>query len=225
MIALDCHKHYSVASVQSPEGRYLAEGRIEHHRGNIRAFLVPYSKGCPVAVETIGAQGLTGVASREADQAAAVNLGKAAGTEGEAADKRRVQSDWNVATQAATPGIGKVDAVTRFDGVRIRSATPDRRDAGLSVSLRAVRNVGGVRLFDRRAFGSAEAAWGCRFDGGPSRADRPWRKAEARRSSRLTRCTGDGRTGVGQLRRLLTGVDEPYQHFQFAGRADVTAGH
>jgi transposase len=54
MIALDCHKHYSVASVQTPEGRRLAECRIEHRRGNIRAFLTPYSDGCPVAVETIG---------------------------------------------------------------------------------------------------------------------------------------------------------------------------
>jgi transposase len=54
MIALDCHKRYSVASVQTPEGHRLAEQRIEHRRGNIRAFLAPYSPGCPVAVETIG---------------------------------------------------------------------------------------------------------------------------------------------------------------------------
>jgi transposase len=54
MIALDCHKHYSVASVQTPEGRCLAERRIEHRRGSILAFLAPYSPGCPVAVETIG---------------------------------------------------------------------------------------------------------------------------------------------------------------------------
>lgn len=54
MIALDCHKHYSMASVQTPQGRRLAEGRIEHRRGSIRAFLEPYSPGCPVAVETIG---------------------------------------------------------------------------------------------------------------------------------------------------------------------------
>ena len=54
MIALDCHKHYSVASVQSPEGRCLAERRIEHRRGSIREFLGPYSPGCPVVVETIG---------------------------------------------------------------------------------------------------------------------------------------------------------------------------
>ena len=54
MIALDCHKHYSVANVQSPDGRCLAERRIEHRRGSIREFLGPYSPGCPVAVETIG---------------------------------------------------------------------------------------------------------------------------------------------------------------------------
>ena len=54
MIALDCHKHYSVASVQTPEGRCLAERRIEHRRGSIREFLGPYSPGCPVVVETIG---------------------------------------------------------------------------------------------------------------------------------------------------------------------------
>jgi len=54
MIALDCHKHYSVASVQTPEGRCLAERRIEHRRGSILAFLAPYSPGSPVAVETIG---------------------------------------------------------------------------------------------------------------------------------------------------------------------------
>jgi len=54
MIALDCQKRYSVASVQTPEGRCLAERRIEHRRGSIREFLGPYSPGCPVAVETIG---------------------------------------------------------------------------------------------------------------------------------------------------------------------------
>lgn len=54
MVAMDCHKHYSVASVQTAQGRRLAEGRIEHRRGSIRAFLEPYSPGAPVAVETIG---------------------------------------------------------------------------------------------------------------------------------------------------------------------------
>jgi len=54
MIALDCHKHYSVASVETPGGDCLAERRIEHRRGSIEAFLGPYSAGCPVAIETIG---------------------------------------------------------------------------------------------------------------------------------------------------------------------------
>jgi transposase len=54
MIAMDCHKHYSIASVQTATGRRLAEGRIEHRRGSIREFLRPYRPGCPVAVETIG---------------------------------------------------------------------------------------------------------------------------------------------------------------------------
>jgi len=54
MIALDCHKHYSIASVQTPAGDCLAECRIEHRRGAIRDFLAPYSVGSPVAVETIG---------------------------------------------------------------------------------------------------------------------------------------------------------------------------
>ena len=54
MIAMDCHKRYSLASVQTREGRRLREERIEHRRGNIRAFIRAYSPGCPVAVETIG---------------------------------------------------------------------------------------------------------------------------------------------------------------------------
>ena len=37
-----------------PEGRCLAERRIEHQPGAIREFLRPYSLGSPVAVETIG---------------------------------------------------------------------------------------------------------------------------------------------------------------------------
>lgn len=54
MIAMDCHKRYSVARVQSPQGRCLAEGRIEPRRGNIREFLGLWPLGCPVAVETVG---------------------------------------------------------------------------------------------------------------------------------------------------------------------------
>jgi len=54
IIAMDCHKHYSLANVQTADGRRLAEQRIEHQRGNIRAFLAAYTPGTPVAVETIG---------------------------------------------------------------------------------------------------------------------------------------------------------------------------
>jgi hypothetical protein len=54
IIALDSHKHYSVASVQTPDGHCLAGRRIEHQRGSIREFLQPYSPGSPAAVETIG---------------------------------------------------------------------------------------------------------------------------------------------------------------------------
>ena len=54
MIALDCHKRYSVARVQSGQGRCLVEGRIEHRRGNIAEFLRLWRQGCPVAVETVG---------------------------------------------------------------------------------------------------------------------------------------------------------------------------
>lgn len=54
MIAMDCHKRYSLAHVQTLEGRWLREERIEHRRGNIREFLEPYRPGARVAVETIG---------------------------------------------------------------------------------------------------------------------------------------------------------------------------
>lgn len=54
IIAMDCHKHYSLANVQTPDGRCRREERIEHRRGNIQAFLSAYEPGTPVAVETIG---------------------------------------------------------------------------------------------------------------------------------------------------------------------------
>ena len=54
MIAMDCHKRYTFACVQSPDGRPIQEQRIEHRRGNIRAFLSAYTPGSPVALETIG---------------------------------------------------------------------------------------------------------------------------------------------------------------------------
>jgi len=54
MIAFDSHKRYTVASVQSIEGRILKEARIDHGRGNIVSFLSQWDKGSTVAVETIG---------------------------------------------------------------------------------------------------------------------------------------------------------------------------
>jgi transposase len=54
MIAMDCHKRYSFASVQGPDGRLVHEQRIEHRRGQIKAFLSGYTPGSPVALETIG---------------------------------------------------------------------------------------------------------------------------------------------------------------------------
>ena len=54
IIAMDCHKHYSLANVQTPDGQPIAEQRIEHRRGHIQAFLSTYTPGSPVAVETIG---------------------------------------------------------------------------------------------------------------------------------------------------------------------------
>ena len=54
IIAMDCHKHYSLANVQTADGQLVAEQRIEHQRGRIRAFLADYAPGTPVAVETIG---------------------------------------------------------------------------------------------------------------------------------------------------------------------------
>ena len=54
IIALDCHKHYSFAAVQTLDGKRLWYGRIEHKRGSIRTFLSRYSRGSAVAIETIG---------------------------------------------------------------------------------------------------------------------------------------------------------------------------
>jgi transposase len=54
MIAFDSHKHYTVASVQTKEGKILDEARIEHAPGNIYRYLEQWEKGSPVAVETIG---------------------------------------------------------------------------------------------------------------------------------------------------------------------------
>jgi transposase len=53
-VALDVHKHYSVASVEGPTGELLRETRLAHHRGAIRAFLEQCTPRSPVAVETVG---------------------------------------------------------------------------------------------------------------------------------------------------------------------------
>ena len=53
-IAFDSHKHYTWASVQTPTGTLLQEGRLEHRAGLIRSFLQQWDPGSPVALETIG---------------------------------------------------------------------------------------------------------------------------------------------------------------------------
>ncbi len=54
IIAMDCHKRYSLAHVQTSDGQCVREQRIEHRRGNIRTFLSAYPAGSPVAIETLG---------------------------------------------------------------------------------------------------------------------------------------------------------------------------
>ena len=54
IIAFDSHKRYSLALVETKNGEKVAEQRINHKRGNIAGFLLPYPPGSPVAVETIG---------------------------------------------------------------------------------------------------------------------------------------------------------------------------
>lgn len=54
LIAFDSHKKYTVASVESLDGRQHHEVRINHAPGVIQEFLSRYPKGSPVAVETIG---------------------------------------------------------------------------------------------------------------------------------------------------------------------------
>ena len=54
IIAFDSHKRYTLASVETPEGRLVTEERINHRRGNIAGFLSKCQAGSAVAVETIG---------------------------------------------------------------------------------------------------------------------------------------------------------------------------
>ena len=52
-IACDAQKHYTLASVERPEGGLVREGRISHERGALRRFLRRCDRGSPVAVETV----------------------------------------------------------------------------------------------------------------------------------------------------------------------------
>lgn len=53
-IAFDSHKKYTLARIESEDGRASREVRLDHSPGVIRHFLEHCSKGSPVAVETIG---------------------------------------------------------------------------------------------------------------------------------------------------------------------------
>jgi len=54
LIAFDSHKKYTQYNVQNYRGETIAEGRIPHEKGAIRLYLSQFSRGSPVAVETIG---------------------------------------------------------------------------------------------------------------------------------------------------------------------------
>lgn len=54
IVAFDSHKRYTLASVETKNGKLVREQRIRHERGNIIKFLSDYREGSPVAVETIG---------------------------------------------------------------------------------------------------------------------------------------------------------------------------
>lgn len=53
-IAFDSHKRYTLARVESLDGKSHRETRIDHARGSVRRFLERHAKGSRVAVETIG---------------------------------------------------------------------------------------------------------------------------------------------------------------------------
>jgi len=54
IIAFDSHKRYTLASVETGDGRLVREQRVRHSRGEIVGFLSRCESGSPVAVETIG---------------------------------------------------------------------------------------------------------------------------------------------------------------------------
>ena len=53
-IALDCHKHYTLAERDPVAGRRPRQRRIEHRRGAIRSYLADCKPGGAVAVEATG---------------------------------------------------------------------------------------------------------------------------------------------------------------------------
>lgn len=54
IIAFDSHKRYTLASVETKDGKPVKEERINHRRGEICRFLANCQRGSPVAIETIG---------------------------------------------------------------------------------------------------------------------------------------------------------------------------
>lgn len=53
-IALDVHKRYTWARVETAQGECMREQRVWHQRGAIQAFIQQWATGSPVAVETVG---------------------------------------------------------------------------------------------------------------------------------------------------------------------------
>lgn len=53
-IALDVHKKYTWARVESAEGDRLCEMRLAHAHGTVKNFVKRWTGGSPVAVETVG---------------------------------------------------------------------------------------------------------------------------------------------------------------------------
>jgi transposase len=53
-IALDVHKRYTWARVESSQGDRLCELRLAHAHGTVKNFVSRWSSGSPVAVETVG---------------------------------------------------------------------------------------------------------------------------------------------------------------------------
>ena len=53
-IAFDAHRHYTLALVETPDGRIVDEERIPHARGALRRFLGRCEPGSPIALEALG---------------------------------------------------------------------------------------------------------------------------------------------------------------------------